>query len=317
MTAQCPNATVISSAPSTDALNSMTCTHPTAVTCECMQAGVLRFDGITAPSDSGFTIYSQDWGESKLIPVIISILEDQGLASSISHLSQEASIPVLAVSDLRATMAGQNPKETSPEDIGRQVNQMKSNHRLLMLDKEQEEFTRVAVQFGGLANLLDRFGARVAAAAKIPRTRWLGASPIGLNSTGDSEMQNYVMMVEAERENQLPDQLEILDMIVARDAGLDEPPEYEWLSLLEMGDKDKAEVAKLKAEAVTAAINVNTMDEDDGRRVLDGDAIFGELPGPAPEPPPEPMPLPGPGGPLPPGGGGQKPPAGKAPPGKK
>ena len=50
------------------------------------------------------------------------------------------------------------------EQIGQQINQMKSSQRLLMMDKEKEEFHRVAVSFGGLADLMNKFAERVAAA---------------------------------------------------------------------------------------------------------------------------------------------------------
>ena len=55
---------------------------------------VLRFDGIRPPTKSGYTIYDQDFGVSILVPIIVTLLEDQTLASAVAHMSQEASIPV-------------------------------------------------------------------------------------------------------------------------------------------------------------------------------------------------------------------------------
>ena len=46
---------------------------------------VLRFDGIKPLGDSRFTAYDQDWGVSELVPVILSIIEDQSLASAIAQ----------------------------------------------------------------------------------------------------------------------------------------------------------------------------------------------------------------------------------------
>ena len=123
-----------------------------------------------------------------------------------------------------------------------------------MVEKGEEEFERVSVQFGGLADLMDRFARRVAAAARIPATRFWGQSPIGMNATGDSDMRNYVMMFEAERQDVLPAALDVLDEVLARDAGLSEPLEYTWPSLLEMSDKEKADVALVKVEAAKKAI---------------------------------------------------------------
>ena len=163
---------------------------------------------------------------------------------------------------------------------------------MMMIDKDREDFSRVAIQFGGLANLMDRFALRVAAAGDIPATRFMGQSPVGLNATGDGDMRNYIMMVEANRENQLAENLPRLDEVLARDAGLKEVPEYEWRSLLEMSDKEKADAAKAKVDTLHIALHDNVIDELEYRRQIDGDDIFGSLPEedlPEPEPDPEPM----------------------------
>ena len=269
---------------------------------------VLRFDGIRPPTDSRWYNYEDDWGLSKLIPVITSLIEDQSLATAIAHMSQEASIPVLGVSDLREIVSGRAGRtEASVEQIGGTINRLKSIYRILMLDKDREEFSRVAIQFGGLADLLDKFSERLAAAAEVPLTRWNGMSPGGLNATGESDMHNYIAMLEANRQKMLAGILPRLDDILARDAGLQEPPEYEWNSLLEIDEAQQALTAKTKVEALALAITNVIIDEDEAREALNGDPVFGELHGEAPEPP-EPE--------IPPGmefGGPPKPGAGKGP----
>ena len=205
---------------------------------------VLRFDGISPFSTGGFTsYYEQDWGVSELVPILTSLIEDQTLASSIAHLSQEASIPVLKIAQLAEKAAGAaiDPDEQSLEELGQRVNDIKSNFHLMMLDKETEDFTRVAVTFQGLANLMDRFAARIAMARDIPQTRFNGNPPTGMSATGESDMRNYVMMVEAKRVVRLAQPLPRLDAVLARDAGLSEPPPYQWLSLIELSEMDIAD----------------------------------------------------------------------------
>ena len=100
----------------------------------------------------------------------------------------------------------------------------------------------------------------------------------------------------------------MLDEVLARDAGLGEVPDYEWRSLLELGEKEQAEAAKIKAEALRSGVDAGAMDEDEMRTALDGDPVFGDLPGDAPEPDPDLDPgMPGPGGPPMPGPGGPQP----------
>ena len=110
---------------------------------------------------------------------------------------------------------------------------------------KSEDFTRVAVVFAGLADLMDKSAARIAAAADIPLTRFLGSSPGGLNATGESRPEELLPDAwRAMRERLLPKPLRMLDEVIARDAGLPEPLEYEWPSLLEMSEQEQAEVKK-------------------------------------------------------------------------
>ena len=73
-----------------------------------------------------------------------------------------------------------------------------------------------------------------------------------------------------------------LDEVLARAAGLREPPDVEWPSLIEVGDQEQAEASKMKADALAVAIDKGAIDEDEMRRQLDGDPIFGSLEGEAP-----------------------------------
>ena len=135
---------------------------------------------------------------------------------------------------------------------------------------------------------------RLAAAADIPMTRFFGQSPAGMNATGESDMANYAAMIEAKRGAMLSDPMMMLDQVLARDAGIAEPPEYTWRSLVDMSDDQVALNFKTKAEGISTAIMSGVMDEDDGRQALDGDPVAGPLPGKAPGlPEPDPVSLPG------------------------
>ena len=244
---------------------------------------VVRFDGIESVTDSGLSAYgTEDWALSLFIPVIISILQDQSVATAIAHMSQEASLPVLKIANLREVIAGRGKKEVSAEAIGGAINRIKSVFRLMMLDKDTEDFTRVTMQFSALPELMDRYHARLAAAAQIPETRFLGRSPAGMNSTGESDMRNYNLMVEANRAALLDPVMHVIDAIIGRSEGIREIPEFDWLSLLEMSDRDKAETSNVRVNALHTALHDQAIDEDEYRDRLDGDPVFGELPGEAP-----------------------------------
>ena len=277
---------------------------------------VLRFNGISPLTTDGWTIYEKNWGVSEIIPAMISILQDQTVATGAAHLSQEASIMTLKVDGLREALAGarRDPDEPSAEEIGEQISNLKSIYRLMMIGTT-EEVARVAVSWAGLPDLIDKMARRLAAAAGIPATRFWGQSPIGLNATGTSDMANYAAHVAAMQKRLLTDPLERLDEVLARDAGIGEPPKYEWPDLQDASPTDQAETAKTKAEAVGLAIDKGVIDEDEGRAALDGDAIFGVLEGDAPGLPEPTLPPPLKGGSIvPPNKGGGSP---GGPPGRR
>ena len=252
---------------------------------------VLRFDGIMPPTSDGFTVYDWDWGISEIIPAMLSVLQDQTIASAAAHLTQVASIPVLTISGLREAVSGKS--DLTPEQIGQQVNSMMSIFRLMMLDKGNEDFTRVPVTFGGFDKIQQMAAVRLAASAGIPYTRFFGQSPGGLNATGDSDWRNYCAMVEGQRHEKLSRNIQRLDEMLARDAGVAEVPGYEWNPLMDIDQKSVAETSLIKTQALREGIDGGMIVEDDGRTALDGDPTFGPLEGEAPGlPEPELPPMP-------------------------
>ena len=256
---------------------------------------VLRFDGCRPLSVGGWDAnYDSKWGVSELVPVLTSIIQDASLASGIAHLAQEASMLVVKMQGFRDAITGQGggPEDPTPAQIGEAMNLNKSLWRTIFTDKDSE-IDRINVTWAGLPDLLDRFHKRLSAAADIPGTRFMGQSPLGMNATGDSDLRNYALRVAAMQERLLTDPLSRLDKVLARDAGLTDPPKYTWRSLMDMSEQDQAMVAKTRAEAVNIALQAGLIDEDEGRAAIDGDPVFGELPGDAPEAPePEPMSVP-------------------------
>ena len=180
---------------------------------------VLRFDGLTPLSASGYIVYQREWGVSCVIPVLLSLLQDQAVASGASHLTNEASIPVLRIGGLREAMQGRpDPGDPTPAQMGEAINTFKSLYRTMFLDSG-DEFERVNVTWSGLPDLMDRFARRLAAAADIPATRFWGQSPVGMNATGESDMKNYASNVAAQQKRLLTEPLRTLDVVLARSAG--------------------------------------------------------------------------------------------------
>ena len=240
---------------------------------------VLRFDGITPLTTNGFYRYGQEWGLSALHGVLTSIMQAAGAANDITQMVTEANLKVIQIQDLEK-MIGEQP-ENDPE-----VMSMPQRHAMIqegisaygiLYTGAGDAFNRSATTFTGLPELMDRYERQMARDADIPATRFSGQSPIGMNSTGESDMVNYAMRVAEQQRRDLTAPLVKLDAILARHIGLPEPPPYRFVSLLDMSEKTQADTALVKAQAIEKIAGAAMLSEDEIRLMLDGDPVFGNL----------------------------------------
>ncbi len=206
---------------------------------------VIRIDGI-APliSDKWHGVYTREWGPSVLVPLHDIITQEAGVANVAHYLLNEASIPILKIPGVQDALAG-DPEAMSelPIDqlVGR-VNNFKSIYRTTYLD-EQMDMSRLEPNLSNFAELFDKFHLRMAAAADIPETRLFGKCPAGLNSTGDSDAQNYAMHVSAMQERVLRPIYDQLDQLMLKSLRIPERTiEYEFKKLLDISDDKKADI---------------------------------------------------------------------------
>ena len=237
---------------------------------------LIRFDGMRSLSMNGWTTYDEDWGVSEVVPVITSIYQDNALATGIAHLTQETSIPVMKIDDFEDAIQGNCDAEMSLSQRAEAVSAAKSIFRTIFMGKN-EEFERHAVNWTGLPDLMDRYAQRLSAAADIPATRFNGQSPLGMNSTGEGDQQNYALKVAATQVKQLEDPYEFIDMILMKDAGIQGEVNYVFPSLIDMSEKDKAEIADKKADTALKLTTPGIIDENEARAMLNGDEVIGTL----------------------------------------
>jgi len=237
---------------------------------------VIRFDGRKSPSMCGWEQNDQYWGISEVIPVVPAILQEHQLSGDISYLTTETSIPVVKISDFYDAIAGGKDADLTLDERGATASINKSIYRTMYMDSE-DSFERHNVNWSGLPDLMDRYAKRLAAAADIPATRFYGQSPLGMNSTGEGDAVNYAMSVSAEQNKKLKDPFYILDKVMMKNAGIETEVFYDFPSLIDMSDSDKAEIANKKADTVTKLVTGNIIDENEARGILDGDEVIGVL----------------------------------------
>jgi hypothetical protein len=133
---------------------------------------------------------------------------------------------------------------------------MKSVVNTVVLDST-EEWQRVQANLAGVPETLAAYLQIAAGAADIPSGRFLGLPHRGLNVTGEADFRNYYDKLAGEQTTILTPAMSVLDEVIIRSALGSRPPEiyYEWNSLWQLSDGDKADIALKKAQAYQIDVN--------------------------------------------------------------
>lgn len=130
----------------------------------------------------------------------------------------------------------------------RAVELSRSTARAVLIDSE-EEFKREQTPVSGLPELLDKFMARLAAAADMPLTLLMGQSPGGLNATGDSDIRFFYDRVASAQERDLRPALErIVRLVTVSLGGKPDQCGIKFRPLWQPTAKEQAEARFLQAQ---------------------------------------------------------------------
>lgn len=217
---------------------------------------VIRFIGSELPDHNISSPAGQGWGDS-ILQVVDDAIKAAGLvAGGIAAMVNDAKLDVIRIPGLSKHLSSQDYTDKLKARFGA-ANTGKSILNALLLDKD-EEWERIASDFGSLPDVLKMYLLIASGAADIPATRMLGQSAQGLNATGDGDIRNYYDRIASEQRTVLTPALARLDEVLIRSAIGAEDPDiyYEWAPLWQMDEAQKAEIANKKAN--TFKIDVDT-----------------------------------------------------------
>lgn len=178
---------------------------------------VIRFGGSWVP----WTIEMSNamWPDSDLQAVLDNLRTYDSTTSAIASLIFEANIDVIRSSSLVKNLAADGGEDAVNKRY-LQIAKQKSNYRMMVLDKDEEEYQRFPFQFSGLDKIWDKVMLDVAGATGYPVTRLFGQAPAGLNATGDADMRNYYDGVASGMELDLrPSMHTLLEVIIRNELG--------------------------------------------------------------------------------------------------
>lgn len=166
-------------------------------------------------------------------------------------------------------------------------NKTRDNRGTFVLDKNAEDFSNVSAPIAGLDKLQAQALEQIASVSGIPLVILLGITPSGLNASSEGEIRVFYDKIMAYLEKVCGPELHTLLQVVQLSLFGDIDPKitFEFESLWEMSDKDKADIRKADAEADGIYIDKGVIDPDESRARLndeEGGMYAGALAGPAP-----------------------------------
>ncbi len=218
---------------------------------------ILRFNGVEAP---GCWSENDGWGDPVLNRVFERLRNEGIVDDAASRTVLEKNIPIFRINGLAEMIGAGEDGERKVKQRAAMLARCKSLLNAILLDGQDESFEYIDASLGGLAELLDRYPMRTAAAARIPITKLYGVSPAGF-STGESDLRNYYDMVSGEliEPIALPAYAQLVEMVMASKEGptggrLPASWTVEARPLWQPSEKEQAEVEELSARRVATLI---------------------------------------------------------------
>ena len=218
---------------------------------------VIRMFGTETPSQGhGF-----QRGESRMQHIMTSVLQYDGVMANVSSLVYEAKIDVIEYPGLADELDG-GERELNFIRAQNLAMTMKGNNGVLLLpgatskDGVGAVYSQKQMSFATLPDIIDRFQAQVAGAANSNRSRMFGVSSGGLGSNGTLELSTYYDFVNSRQTNYIEPAITLLDECIIRSSLGSRPDDlwYEWNSLWQISDKERADIgAQLATAAKTLA----------------------------------------------------------------
>jgi len=222
---------------------------------------LIRFEGTELP------IYERQrnlwYSDSILIPLTKQIDNFHTASFAAAQMVQEANTDVIKVEGLA------NILQT---DVGTAAmlqrfsdwKSIKSVFGVSILDST-EEFDQKKIQLSGVKDLIWEYLKIVAASVSIPATRFLSASPDGMNATGESDLVNYIETLQGLHKHIFVPRLKVVDRLLSAHYGIEEEEfKYEWNCIFPESAAQKAERETKKIEGISEMVESGILSRESG-----------------------------------------------------
>jgi phage-related protein (TIGR01555 family) len=242
----------------------------TAGTIKLHPSRVIPFRGEPIPPLFGVQNFVEDfWGESRLAAVLDAVQDCDTARSSFAHLINKARnlrVGIPGLSDLVQTTAGEATFQRRMQTflLAEGIFNATVYDAGDGTEGSGEQIEDATYKFEGIKDVMNAFAEWVCAVSDIPATRLLGRAPEGMNSSGESQQEDWRKKVRAMQTLDLAPLLERLDAYLVPSALGLRPPEV-WYEFAPLDTPDQKEVAdrfKIQMEAVEKLQNTGAIPDE-------------------------------------------------------
>lgn len=183
----------------------------------------IRFEGTPLPM---YEYWRNQWySDSVLVPLYTTMDNFHTAAQSAAQLVTEANVDVFTIQGLQAMLTNPQGEQQIMKRF-RLMKDMKSVYGVVLTDST-EVYTNKNIALNGVKDLIWEYLRVIAAAVGVPATRFLSASPDGMNATGESDLNNYIDLLKGIQMCEYCPRLHKIDKVLQAHFGIGEWG-YEW-----------------------------------------------------------------------------------------
>lgn len=215
---------------------------------------VIRFEGRRLPWNLRQAYMG--WGASVLEPMFDCVSTFDTATSSASQLLSKAYLRFYKVKDLRDILTNDIAAKGFLKQMD-YMRQFQSNEGLTIGDAE-DDFQTIQYSFTGIPEIILQFGQQISGAIGVPLVRLFGQSPVGLNSTGESDLRIYYDNVKHEQDSDLrPGMKRLLNVMYQSITGHAPGPDFgfEFKPLWQMSTEQKAATAQAMVGSIIQSLD--------------------------------------------------------------
>lgn len=231
---------------------------------------LLRFEATELPL---YEFMRNQWySDSTLIPLMEVTDNFHTAAKAAAQLCQEAVVDVVSIEGLQDILTSEEGEAQIMKRF-RVMKQLKSLYNVLLLDSTEEYSTKTA-QLSGIKDLIWEYLRIIAAAVGIPATRFLSASPDGMNATGESDLNNYIDLLQGLQRAIFKPKLITIDTLIQAHYGI-EKYTYEFNCIFPESLTQKAERIKKTIEPIQMLVESGIITTEDAQKLINQAKLFG------------------------------------------